>query len=296
MLRRSVHRNHHVEVRSGLRRASRRLCAAVFLAMPFTPLASAPTAAQTATILADSEPAAGPREEVVLGLSQDRVAITANFDGSEILIFGAVKREAPIPQDDPLEVIVAVSGPASPVMVRRKEKKLGIWVNTDSVLVDSAPSFYAVATSAPLSQVLSDTEDLRYRVSVGRAIRSVGAGMHIRGAQRFAEAVIRIRSENDLYSLRENTVAVDQQTLFRTAIDMPADLTEGAYSTRILLTRGGSVVAQYETSIDVRKVGLERFLYAMSREQPFLYGLMSLAIAIAAGWGASAAFRLLRRS
>ncbi|MFS4582088.1 TIGR02186 family protein [Phaeobacter sp. C3_T13_0] len=253
--------------------------------------------AQTSSNVTDTEQhSTGPKEEVVLGLSQDRVAITANFDGSEILIFGAVKREAPIPQDDPLEVIVAVSGPASPVMVRRKEKKLGIWINTDSVLVDSAPSFYAVATSAPLSQILNDTEDLRYRVSVARAIRSVGAGMHIRGAQQFAEAVMRIRADNSLYSLRENTVAVDQQTLFRTAIKMPADLTEGAYRTRILLTRGGSVVAQYETSIDVRKVGLERFLYTLSREQPFLYGLMSLAIAIAAGWGASAAFRLLRNS
>ncbi|UWR61087.1 TIGR02186 family protein [Phaeobacter inhibens] len=292
----AIHRKGRVESRSGLHHGRQRLCAALLLILPLASLAPAPTAAQTTATLIDSEPATGPREEVVLGLSQDRVAITANFDGSEILIFGAVKREAPIPQDDPLEVIVAVSGPSSPVMVRRKEKKLGIWVNTDSVLVDSAPSFYAVATSAPLSQVLSDTEDLRYRVSVGRAIRSVGAGMHIRGAQRFAEAVIRIRSDNDLYSLRENTVAVDQQTLFRTAIDMPADLTEGAYRTRILLTRGGTVVAQYETNIDVRKVGLERFLYAMSREQPFLYGLMSLAIAIAAGWGASAAFRLLRRS
>ncbi|APG48339.1 TIGR02186 family protein [Phaeobacter porticola] len=268
-------------------------CAVLFLAMP---LAFSANLAQAQGSLTDSEPPTVPREEVVLGLSQDRVAITADFDGSEILIFGAVKREAPIPQDDPLEVIVAISGPASPVMVRRKEKKLGIWVNTDSVLVDSAPSFYAVATSAPFDQVLNDTEDLRYRVSVGRAIRSVGAGMHIRGAQQFAEAVMRIRADNGLYSLRENTVAVDQQTLFRTAIEMPSDVTEGAYRTRILLTRGGTVVAQYETTIDVGKVGLERFLYALSREQPFLYGLMSLAIAIAAGWGASAAFRLLRNS
>ncbi|QDI76716.1 MULTISPECIES: TIGR02186 family protein [Leisingera] len=234
------------------------------------------------------------KEEVVLGLSQDRVAITATFDGSEILVFGAVKRETPIPQDDPLEVVVAVSGPAPSVMVRRKEKKLGIWINVDSVLVDSAPAFYAVATSAPFKQVLTDTEDLRYRISIKRAIRSVGAAMHIRGAQAFADAVIRIREKNGLYSLRENTVAVDEQTLFRTAIEMPADLTEGSYLTRIFLTRGGKVVSSYETAIDVRKVGLEKFLYALSREQPFLYGLMSLAIAIAAGWGASAAFSLLR--
>ncbi|NSY37904.1 TIGR02186 family protein [Leisingera sp. ANG59] len=255
-------------------------------------LLSALTAAALA--LLPQSAALAAKEEVVLGLSQDRVAITATFDGSEILIFGAVKRETPIPSDEPLQVVVAVSGPAPSVMVRRKEKKLGIWVNVDSVLVDSAPAFYAVATSAPFKQVLTDTEDLRYRVSIKRAIRSVGAAMHIRGAQAFADAVMRIREKNGLYSLRENTVAVDEQTLFRTAIKMPADLTEGDYQTRIFLTRGGEVVSSYETTIDVRKVGLERFLYSLSREQPFLYGLMSLAIAIAAGWGASAAFSLLR--
>ena len=106
-------------------------------------------------------PAAADEEQVVLGLSQDRVAITADFDGSEILIFGAIKRETPIPPGPPVAVIVALAGPSEPVTVRRKERKLGIWVNTDSVLVDLAPSFYAVATSEPLDQILTDTEDLR---------------------------------------------------------------------------------------------------------------------------------------
>ena len=41
---------------------------------------------------------ASAEEEVVAGLSQNRIAITANFDGSELLIFGAVKREAPPPR------------------------------------------------------------------------------------------------------------------------------------------------------------------------------------------------------
>ncbi len=234
-------------------------------------------------------------EEVVLGLSQDEVAITANFDGSQILVFGAVKRETPIPEGPPLQVVVAVSGPAEPVTVRRKERRFGIWVNTDSVLVDSAPSFYAVATSAPFGDVLTDVEDLRHRVSIERAIRSVGAAMHIRGAQDFADAVVRIREDQGLYKIVEDSVAVDQQTLFRTAIDMPANLTEGDYSTRIFLTRGGRVISLYETNIDVRKVGLERWLYNLSRQQPLIYGLMSLAIAIAAGWGASAGFQMLRQ-
>ena len=232
-------------------------------------------------------------EEVVLGISHDEVAITATFDGSEILVFGAIKRETKI-SPVPLQVIVAVSGPSEPLLVRRKERKFGIWVNTDTVEVDLAPSFYAIATSAPWDQVVTDTEDLRHKISINRAIRSVGAPMHIENAQSFSDAVIRIRRKSGLYQLRENTVAVDQQTLFRTSIEMPANVTEGNYKTRIFLTRNGQVVNDFETDIDVRKVGLERFLFALSRENPLIYGLMSLAIAIFAGWSASAVFQFIR--
>ncbi|MEL7099898.1 MAG: TIGR02186 family protein [Pseudomonadota bacterium] len=234
-------------------------------------------------------------EEVVLGLSQDEVAITATFDGSDVLIFGAVKREAPIPDGPPLGVVITLSGPSEPVMVRRKDRRFGIWVNTDAVEVDLAPSFYAIVTSAPLSEVLTETEDLRHKITIPRAIRSVGAPMDITDAALFSDALIRIRTASELYQLVEGGVDVDQQTLFRTSVRLPAALTEGAYSTRIFLTREGAVVSRYETVIDVRKVGLERWLYALSREQPLIYGLMSLAIAIAAGWGASAAFSLLRQ-
>ena len=234
-------------------------------------------------------------EEVVLGLSKDQVAITATFEGSDILIFGAVKREAPI-SEVPLDVVITVAGPSQPVTVRRKERVLGIWVNTDTVELDAAPTFYAVATSGPLDEVLSDTEDLRHRVSIPRAIRSVGAASMAEDVESFTEALIRIRKSNDAYQILENKVAFDEQTLFRTAISLPANLTEGAYRTRIFLTREGRVVAQFETVIDVRKVGLERWLFTLSRQQPLLYGLMSLAIAIVAGWGASAAFRMLRRT
>ncbi|WP_425471383.1 TIGR02186 family protein [Shimia litoralis] len=235
-------------------------------------------------------------EEVVLGLSQNRVAITANFDGSKILIFGAVKRETEIQQEPPLEVVITVSGPDQPVTVRRKEKKLGIWVNVDSVDVDAAPSFYAVATSGPFHDVLSSVEDLRHKVSLPMAIRSVGAPTNVEDAQTFSEAIIRIRSKSGLYQMLEDTVIVDQQTLFQTSIAMPANLTEGDYETRIFLTRGGKVVSSFSTSIDVRKVGLERWLFNLSRQKPLAYGLLSLAIAIAAGWGASAAFRMFRQT
>ena len=239
--------------------------------------------------------AATAAEEVVLGLSQDKVAITARFDGSEILVFGAVKRETPIP-DAPLDVIIAIAGPSGPATLRRKDRKFGIWVNAASVQIASAPSFYAVATTRPFEQVLHPFEDLRYRVSLERHIRAVITPGMKENAHDFTEALLRIRRAEGVYQMQEGAVTIDQQTLFRTSIALPSNLTEGAYRTRIYLTRKGQVVSSFETEIDVRKVGLERFLFNLAQEQAALYGLLSLALAVFAGWLASAIFRLIRLS
>ncbi|MDP5086033.1 MAG: TIGR02186 family protein [Yoonia sp.] len=232
-------------------------------------------------------------EEIVLGLSRDEVAITATFEGSDILVFGAIKRDAPIPDDSQLGVIVTVAGPEQPVTVRRKDRRLGIWVNTEGVEVDAAPSFYAVATTAPMPEVLSDVEDLRYRITIPRVIRSVGAV--VEDSRSFTQALIRIRAGDGLYQVLEGAVDLEEETLFRAAITLPANLIEGDYEAHIFLTRDGKVIDEYITTIPVRKVGLERWLYNLAHENAFLYGLMSISIAIAAGWGASAIFTLLRR-
>ena len=254
----------------------------------------APLVALAAALILALMPRPALAEEVVMGLSQTSISITTNFEGSDILIFGAIKRESAIPEGR-LDVIVTIAGPSAPITVRRKDKRLGIWVNTDAVEIDAAPSYYAIATTGPLNEILSQTEDLRHRISVPLAIRSVGAPDTVGDAQVFTEALIRIRENGGLYEVLEDNVDSQQQTLFRTSIRLPANLVEGDYATRIFLLREGTVVAQYQTLIDVRKAGLEQFLYNLAHQQPIIYGLMSLAIAIFAGWAASAFFRVVLR-
>lgn len=234
------------------------------------------------------------QERVVAGLSRDEVAITANFEGSEIIIFGAVRRDAPPPDGEPLEVVITVEGPDRPVTVRRKDRRFGIWVNTDAVEVDAAPTFYAVSTTGPLNEVLTQTEDLRHRISIPRAIRAVGVG--VSDQESFTEALIRIRQDGELYQLNEGAVRLREETLFDTAVQLPANLVEGDYLTRIFLTRNGEIVGDFTQAIPVRKVGLERFIYNLAHDRPLVYGVLSLVIAIAAGWLASAVFRYIRGS
>lgn len=233
-------------------------------------------------------------EEIVADLSQDRISISTNFDGSEILVFGAIKRDAPEPDGEPLAIIVTVSGPREDVTIRRKARVAGIWVNTASVVIGDAPSFYAVASSEPLGKALDPDEDDRWRITTPRAMTATVTTPTPRRDPAFMKALIRVRTAEGTYGTAEAGVEIRDGTLFSTEIALPADLTEGNYGTRIFLTRGGRVVDSYATSIYVQKVGLERWLYARAHRDPLLYGLMSLAIAVAAGWGASALFRYIR--
>ena len=238
---------------------------------------------------------AAAHEQIVAGMSQNRVSITADFDGSEILIYGAVKRDAPPPEGQgPLEVIVTVEGPATPVIVRRKGRVAGIWLNNAEVRISSAPSFYAVATTGPLAYILSDTDNLRHSITIERVIRAVGIASEAERAGEFVLGLLRVRTNDGRYRILQGKVELTEETLFRTDVVLPANLTEGEYKVRLFLLRDKRVIATQERVIGVRKEGLERWVFNLAQERPLVYGLVSLVLAALAGWGASAAFRLVR--
>lgn len=234
-------------------------------------------------------------EDIIAGLSQNQVSITTDFAGSEIFVYGAVKREAPPPDGPELDVIVVVIGPVEPVTVRRKERSFGVWVNGATVKVDQAPSFYAVATTRPFRDAISWTDDLRYRVGLDHVVRLIGSPSDAAYPEEFRRAVVRVRTEKGLYYEAPGSVTVTEDTLFQTTVQLPANLVEGIYTTRVFLLRGKEVISAYSTAIDVEKVGLERWLFNLSREQPVVYGLLAISVALFAGWAAAAGFRYIFR-
>lgn len=234
-------------------------------------------------------PGGAGAETIVAGLSQSSISITADFAGTEIMVFGAVKRESPIIPGRSLRVVITVAGPEQPQLIRRKDRVWGIWMNNDEITAPAIPSYYAVATSAPLEMALSPAADRRHRITLTEAL-NFGIGHD----QPFLEALARIRIKDERYLLLENSIAFTEETLFRTDVSLPATLSDGNYTVRLYLTRNGEVIDQVKRTIWVRKAGLERFLYEAAHQQPLWYGLASLAFAALAGWAASVAFARLR--
>ena len=234
------------------------------------------------------------QETVVVDLSQNRVEITATYSGSNIFVFGAVKRESPLPVGiGQLDVAIVIEGPLETATVRKKEKKLGIWVNSDSVEVHEAPSFFTIATTRPLTDILNEGDQRDYAIGLNYAVRPQGQAEE--GIEEFAAAVSRIRQADGLYSEREGIVNLTDETLFEADIALPANLVEGDYTARIYLIRDKNIVSDTSVEITVRKAGLEVWLYELAHESPLVYGLLSLLVALVAGYGASEIFRRLKR-
>lgn len=247
-------------------------------------------------LLAVGQAYAATEERVVASLSQKSVGITTDFTGSQIFVFGAIDRDRLADQrDQEMHIIVAVTGPNERVVLRKKSRQFGIWVNDESVEIDAAPSFYAVATSAPLEAILTETADLRHKITIDKAIRLVGEAEKVEDPAEFSDAIIRIRRDSGIYYEDIGGVEIISGTLFQASVDLPANLVEGDYLAKVFLMREGQVVDDFSTKIVVRKVGLERWIYNLAHEQSLLYGILSIFVALVAGWGASEIFRQLRR-
>ncbi len=236
------------------------------------------------------------QEALVTGISTDNIALTADFNGSEIFVFGAIRRDGPLDEAaSPLDIVITIKGPTRSTTVRRKSWRFGIWLNTDTVVVREAPSFYAIASTRPLPLVLSETERLRHGIGMDQAVRRIGSHPTIADTRSFGEAVVRIREGEGLYGVRDEAVRLTENTLFQAHFELPANLTEGDYIAEFFLVRDRAVISSGATTIRVEKTGIERWLYNLSQQQPLAYGLLSLALALLAGWLAATGFRLARR-
>jgi len=241
-------------------------------------------------------PAPAHAQTVVTGISADKIALTANFNGSEIFVFGAIRRDAPIdPDSPPLDIIITIKGPERNLMVRRKERRLGIWFNAESVRVRDVPTFYAIASTRPLEGLLTETERLRHQIGMDQAVRRVGSHADLTDTSGFATAVVRLKEGSGQYGQFDGGVTLAEETLFQTSFLLPANLIEGLYQAEFFLVRDRLVISSGKTEINVEKEGIERWLYNLARQQPLFYGLFSVAVALAAGWLAATAFRIARR-
>ena len=222
-------------------------------------------------------------EGLVADLTSHLIAITTGFTGASVVLFGAT--------DCPGDVIVAVRGPEREMTVRRKSRVAGIWANTQEVTFGNLPSFYAVAASRPMADILSPAAAAFYRLGIANLKLAASTPAPSVVVDAFRTALERTQQEAGLYVDRMGKVDFLGERLFRTTITFPANVPTGTYLVEVFLVRDKDIVSGQTTPLVVSKVGVDAAVFEFSTRQPGFYGAIAVLTAVVAGWLASLPFR-----
>ena len=280
-------------------------------AWPFSSVAAAQTLArghEDARRIVQRTPKAAPapargeqaapllRETVEADVSSRAIAITSAFTGTEIVVFGSVlNSRQPSAEAGYYDVIVVLEGVPEPVVARRKSNVAGLWVNTDAFDFESAPSYYAIASTRPIEEIADESFLEAHAIGLDYIRLSPAARSVIRAEpaeiKSFKEAVVRRREQDGLYLKADYAVIFIGKSLFRASIALPAHVPVGPLTARVYLFREGEVLSTFQQRVRLEREGVELWIYWFAMRHPALYGLFTVMIAVIAGLLASAAFR-----
>ncbi len=228
---------------------------------------------------------------LVPDISARKVEIRYSFTGAELLLFGAILYPSGRVPVRPPDIVVVLRGPVEPIVLREKQKIAGIWMNADSNRLRSAPSYYATASSRPLSQLADERTASIYEMGLQNLQLSPGSGALPEKERRFEAGLLDLRRRQRLYSENPHGVEISQGVLYRASITIPSQVPVGTYTAETFLIDRGRVLAAATRDIEIDKSGFERFVALAARRHAFLYGLVSVLLSLGLGWAAAAAFR-----
>jgi uncharacterized protein (TIGR02186 family) len=228
-------------------------------------------------------PGTAMADALAADLTRHLIAITTGFTGASVVLFGAT--------DGPGDVVVVVRGPAQQVTVRRKQRIAGVWVNTAAMTFADVPSFYFIAASRPLAEMVDPRIAAVDRLGLDHLHFEPEAPAPPRQVAAFVAALIRTQQRLGLFPRTTEPVQFIGERLFRTTIAVPATVPTGTYRVETLLFRDHRIVALRTTPLVVSKIGVDAAVFDFASRQPALYGAIAVAIAMVAGWLASLPFR-----
>jgi uncharacterized protein (TIGR02186 family) len=249
--------------------------------------------AKLAALLLAAAPLLIGAEKPVLvpDISARQVQIRYSFTGAQLLLFGAIVYPGGRAPSRPADIVVVLRGPVEPILVREKQKIAGIWMNADSNRFRSAPSFYAVASSRPIAELVDERTAAIYELGLDSLQLSPGGGALPEKERRFEAGLLDLRKREGLYSQNSRGVEISDRVLYRATITIPSQVPVGTYTAETFLIDRGKVLAAATRDIQIDKSGFERFVALAARRHEFLYGLTAILMSLALGWAAAAAFR-----
>jgi len=225
------------------------------------------------------------QNQIVADLSQENVEISTDFLGAKILLFGAYDGRK---GDD---IIVVVTGPKGLVTIQKKEKVLGVWVNTKKVNYINAPKYLSISSNRDIDKILNQKTQKISEIGLNNLNIRIQPGKRVRSEKEWREALTRNMLKSKLWSLNENSISLNKNSLFRSYLSLPSNVTIGKFEVKILHYRNSKLISKETNIINVSKSGISAEIYNIAQNYSTLYGIFAVLLAVFIGWGTNLVFR-----
>lgn len=235
-------------------------------------------------------------ESLEIDVSARTVPVTSAFNGTEIIVFGTVEgSRQEYAESGHYDIAIVVEGAMSPIIVRKKSNVAGIWINASAVRFASLPAYYATVSTRPLFEIATSELMAAHRIGIANIPMSLAGGdtkgLSDEQIAEYKRAVVRLKTKDGLYQVREDGVAFIGRSLFRSSIQLPANIPVGTVKTYVHLFRDGQLLSRREARVVLQREGVERLMHTFAFKYPFFYGVFAVVLALFAGLLASRLFQ-----
>ena len=228
---------------------------------------------------------------VISDIDKSNIELSTRFDGTSILVFGAIS-----PENDSTSLLIEIIGPSTSVNIRKKVQIWGIWVNKKIAHFKDIPSFYQISISNPEHPVLIEIENQKLKSLFYDFLETNSTPEDVNGVEQYYLELTRLKKKLGKLSTFEEQVNIIDKKLFSHKVNLPKKIHPGIYKIKMtLIDQQGIELSKSEQSVKVSKVGVQEFLSYNSKNNPVFYGLFSVIIALFLGFSAAQLFRWLYR-
>ena len=225
------------------------------------------------------------KDNLVTDLSESTVEISSTFSGADILLFGAYDGQK---NDD---IIVVASGQKGNIKVDKKEKKLGIWMITESVIFSNVPKYYYIASNRKIEEITNKSEIKKRKLDFNNFEIKNNKIDYKNLDKKWYEAIKRNMKKKQFWKIEENSIKLNKNTLFRKTLSLPSNVSTGMYNVKILHYRKGNLISQEESKIKIDKTGISANIYNFAQSFSAIYGIIAVIVALFFGWFTNFIFR-----
>jgi uncharacterized protein (TIGR02186 family) len=226
-------------------------------------------------------PAYGSPPPAPVEIVQTRtIGIDGFFSGERVRV------KAAVPSGD--QVALRVVGPRENVVLLKKGRVGGLWMNVGEITFKEVPQVYLLWTSKALSSLGTGDGSLSLGLDYQSFLSGALGDLARQEKEKLIHEFIKLKEAEKLYGLFETAVQIRPQEggawdLVDTAITLPAKISPGTYVLELITFKDKNARLLYSIPIQVHLVGIPALVSDLATRKGLLYGILAVIIATISG-------------